>query len=643
MEELQLSGNKYADVLIQWGKSYWMETCFDRVQMLKPCPLGATGACCSVCHLGPCRFTQTSEDKVEKGICGDRLSTVTARNLLRMAIMGAGMYMSNAREMVFALKKIANTEEQMNLKIKDPDRLCQLAEYLSIEPDRKHISQLAKTVAEALLQELGRQSGEGWYLRFVPERTVQRWHQCKVVPEGIERELSEAIYRGAFGVEHEVDRILLAAVKVSLAAGWGASMISSILTDIFFADECRAGTSEAGFGVLKEDEVNIVVASHNPILLWSLLHLSAHEEMVEYAKDKGAKRINISNIFCLNAGASHIGGLTHQELCLLTGLVDAIVLDTHCIMPSIVNISHNFHTKVICTSRKAHYPDSEEVLFEPDKATSSAKKIIKIAIDNFPNRTGMGERVIEKFRFKVGPIEDCFKKIQNTSAFYETLAEDLKASRIKGIACLVGCDNPRLLATALHTYLAKEFIKEDILVFSTGCASSAFACAGVLQEDSAEIGSELGKFLQKFDLPPVVHLGNCSENARILMILSQLLQRIPTVDEICKLPVAVISAEWVTEKEITMAFYFSSSGVPVIMGGKSPIKASEEVGEILTNSWQELFGSKIVFEENLERIFDTTVELFESCRETVGWGSSINSKEQTHTQGDRDDGKTQKC
>ncbi len=613
MDELKLSGNKYAEILINWGRSYWMETCFDRAQMIKPCPLGATGACCSVCHLGPCRFTQSSEDRVEKGVCGDRLSTVAARNLLRMATMGAGVYITQAREMASTLYRVANEETGL-MTIKDTDKLYQLAEQLNIRPERNDVKVTSTAVAEALLSEIGRQHGESWYLMHVPEETLQRWRQWHILPEGIERELSEAVYRCSFGVEHELDRIVHAALRVSLAALWGGSLITAVVTDIVFGQSNF--TSEAGFGILKEDEVNIVVAGHNPVLLWSLLHVASMPDIIEFAKSKGAKGVNISNIFCMKHGTPHIGGLTNQEVCLLTGLVDAVVLDTQCIMPSIVDISYNFHTKVISTSPKAHYPGTEKVLFEPEVAVDCAKRILEMAIENFPNRTGMGERVTARFTFQTGYTEDYLEKIGN-SVFYKNLAMALREGEIKGIACIVGCDNPRLLATALHTYLAREFINEDILILSTGCASSAFACTGVMESALEEAGPGLKRLFSETGVPPLLHMGSCDENARILMILSRLVSEYAQGD-LGSLPAVVLSPEWVTEKEITMAFGFAASGIPVIMGGKSPVKASEDVNEILKETLHERFKGSIVFEEKIERMFDHVLEHIEDSRKILG-------------------------
>lgn len=94
------SASAPAQTILEWGVSQNIESCFDRADRMKPCPIGHSGACCKVCHMGPCRFVGKDADTM-KGICGATLATVSARNIVRMAAAGTACHGDHGRDMVF--------------------------------------------------------------------------------------------------------------------------------------------------------------------------------------------------------------------------------------------------------------------------------------------------------------------------------------------------------------------------------------------------------------------------------------------------------------------------------------------------------------------------------------------------------------
>jgi len=55
--------NADAEKILQWAEERGIETCFDRSEKMKPCPIGHTGACCKNCSMGPCRLTSKETQK----------------------------------------------------------------------------------------------------------------------------------------------------------------------------------------------------------------------------------------------------------------------------------------------------------------------------------------------------------------------------------------------------------------------------------------------------------------------------------------------------------------------------------------------------------------------------------------------------
>jgi carbon-monoxide dehydrogenase catalytic subunit len=616
MSENKMSGNKNAERLIQWGKSYWIESCFDRAALLKPCPTGATGACCKICHMGPCRFIQSSEERIQRGICGATLPTVVARNILRMATSGVAAHSYLARDLAFTLLGVANGEIR-DFRIAETKKLFKVAHILEIEFEGRDTKDVARNVARRLIDDFGRQTGNLSYIKRAPEKTRERWEKWGIIPTGIDREIVDATHSTNIGVDHQPDNLLLSALKVSLADGWGSSMILTDISDILFGTP-KPVMGKAGFGIFKKDEVNLIFIGHETSLAKVIADVVSKPDIVEYAKSKGAKGINLGEIFTLRHGISNAGGFTNQELCIMTGIIDAIALDVQCIMPTLVEVANNFHTRVITTSQKAKLPDALHLQYDARKAEKIAREIVKIAIDNYPNRTGMGEPITETFPMMSGFSHEYFEN-GTSKASFRLLNNAIVNGSIRGIAGLVGCDNPRVQATGIHKYLAEELIVDDVLILSTECASAACAASGYLHPETAlkNAGAGLKEVYESIGIPPILPLGASVDNSRILTMLSSMAAEGSLSDEIGGMPAVIIAPEWMAEKEIASACYFAASGVPVILGGTSPVKASKEIAEIMTETWFERFKGALRYESDHEKILDLAINYIDTAREEL--------------------------
>jgi carbon-monoxide dehydrogenase catalytic subunit len=625
MNKVVKSANESAEKIIEWSESQKIETCFDRAEKLKPCPVGASGACCKVCHMGPCRFVGRNAEEDARGVCGATLPTVASRNLLRMAVAGSAAHSDHARDMAFILLAVANGETN-DFTIKDVKKLYRVAGILEIEFEGRPVLDVARDVATKLIEDFGRQKGELNYIKRAPKKTQERWRKWGVVPRGVDREITEAMHRTHMGVDHDPDNLLLATLKVSLADGWGGSMISTDITDILFGTP-KPVKAEASFGIFKEDEVNLVVHGHEPSLAEMIVDVVNEPEMIAYAQTKGAKGINLGGMCCtanevlMRHGIPTAGGFTNQELAIITGLVDAITVDVQCIMPALTELSKKFHTKVITTSYKAKIPGALHIEYDEHRAKEIARQIVRTAIDNFINRKQEGSYVSDKFPVIAGFSQEYIEYMQGGRwrASFRPLNDAIMAGRIRGVVGLAGCDNPRVPSQGLHRFLAVELIKNDVLIVSTGCGSAACGTAGFLTPEMAldNAGPGLREVCEAIGIPPILHLGSCVDNSRILTIATAMAEEGGLSDEIGGMPAVGIAPEWMSEKAIAIGCYFAASGVPVIFGGESPVEASKEVTRIMTEVWYERFRGALHFEPDPEKILALTLDYIDKAREAL--------------------------
>ena len=207
---------------------------------------------------------------------------------------------------------------------------------------------------------------------------------------GIDREVVEVLHRTHMGDDQDAEHILDQAMRCALSDGWGGSMLASDISDVLFGTPSPL-VSQVNLGVLKDDEVNIVIHGHEPTLSEMLVTAVNDPELVAYAS-KGAKGINMAGICCtsnetlMRQGIPSAGNFLHQELAILTGAVEAMVVDVQCIMQALPNLAGNFHTEVITTSPKVKIQGAVHIPFDEHNALEIACTIVRRAIDNYPNR-----------------------------------------------------------------------------------------------------------------------------------------------------------------------------------------------------------------------------------------------------------------
>ena len=597
-----------------------IETAWDRLEKQQPqCGFGELGVCCNRCTMGPCRI-DPFEGGPEKGVCGAGADLIVARNFLDDLSTGAAAHSDHGREVLETLYETATGKAQ-GYEITDVDKLNTIAAELGIETDQRDKNDIAKDVALALLEEYGTIKNSIQFVERAPEQTKAIWKKAGIYPRSVDREIVESMHRIHMGVGADYANILLHGLRTSLSDGWGGSMMATEASDILF------GTPEiketwANMGVLKKDEVNLVLHGHNPVLSEMVVAAAEDPAMKKLAQEKGAKGINLAGMCCtgnellMRRGIPVAGNMLNQELILATGAVEVMVVDYQCIFPSITHTASCFHSKVVSTSEKSKVPGAVHLEFHPESASETARDIIKMAIENYPNRNP--DRVVipgEPMKMMAGfSLEAIVKALGGTP---KPLVDVIAAGKVRGAVGIVGCNNPKIKHDYGHIQLAKELIKRDILVVETGCSAIASGKAGLLLPEAAALaGDGLKEVCQSLGIPPVLHMGSCVDCSRILVLGAALGKALDV--GIDQLPLAGAAPEWYSQKAVSIGSYFVSSGVFTVLGIPPKIFGSSNVVNLIANDLENVVNAKFAVEPDPVAAAKLIADHIETKRKNLG-------------------------
>jgi carbon-monoxide dehydrogenase catalytic subunit len=603
-------------------------TAFSRADNMAPCNIGAAGMCCKQCGMGPCRLTKTGD----VGVCGATLETVQARNLTRSIAAGSAAHSDHGRDMAFTLKAVANHETE-GFVLRDIAKLRQVASYYDIKIEGRSPDEIANELADLYISQFGQQRGELVPAHRATKKRQELWRELNVIPRGVDREVVEALHRTHIGDDQDYEHILNHAIRTSMADGWGGSMIATDISDILFGTPAPV-LGQANLGVLKTDMVNVVIHGHEPTLSEMIVAATQDPEIIAYAKAAGANGIQLSGICCtanetlMRQGIPAAGNFLHQELSILTGAVEAMVVDVQCIMQALVPLASHFHTKIITTSPKVKITGATHIQFDEHHAFSIAKDILKVAIDNYKNR---GEIHIpdEKEDLIPGFSHEYINYMLGGSyrASFRPLNDAIISGRIRGVAAIVGCNNPRSKQDYLHVKVVRELLKQDVLVVQTGCGAIASAKLGLMLGEAGldQVGPGLREICETVGIPPVLHLGSCVDNTRILTVLTQMAEEGGLGDDIDQIPAVGLAPEWMSEKALAIATYCVASGAYVIFGGQSPISGmpdrvddSDRVLKYMSEGWEKLYGGKLEFIPDPQEMINATLAHIDKKRAALG-------------------------
>ena len=598
-----------------------IETVWERLQAQQPqCGYCDMGLSCRNCVMGPCRVDPFGEGP-QRGVCGADADIIVARNLGRMIAAGAASHSDHGRDLIDVLAEVGKGGGS-GYQIRDEGKLRAVAGEYGIETDGRDAPAVAADLADAMQEDFGTRKKCITPVRRAPKKRRDLWEKLGITPRGIDRETSEMMHRTHMGVDNDWQSLLLHSLRNALSDGWGGSMIATDISDILFGTPSPRPTG-FNLGVLKENMVNIVVHGHNPVVSEMVLHACEDPKLIQSARAQGAAGINLTGVCCtgnellMRHGVKMAGNHLTTELVLSTGAVEMMLVDYQCIMPSLGHIGACYHTRLISTSDKARFPGMVHREFHPDNAAGLARELVKEAIENYSRRgkvyipvdsvDGVGGFSVESIVGALGGTLD-------------PLVEAIKAGKIRGAAGIVGCNNPKIKQDYGHVTLTRRLIENDILVVDTGCAAVATAKAGFKRAAAAEFaGPGLREICTALGVPPVLHMGSCVDNVRILMVAAALANALDT--DISDLPLAGAAPEWYSEKAVSIGAYFVASGVYTVLGPMPPITGSMNVVKLLTDGLEGVVGATFAVEPDPEKAAVLIRRRIEGKRKALGLSS----------------------
>lgn len=618
--------------MIEKAKAASVVTVWDRyAAMLPQCGFGDTGLCCRHCLQGPCRIDPFGNGPTT-GICGATADVMVARGLDRAIAAGTAAHSGHARHLAHTLMKMAKGEADA-YAVKEPGKLRQVAKRLGIATENRSDNEIARDVAAAALADFHEKDTPVlWAATVVNKERVEVLSKLGIVPRGIDHEVSDIMHRTLYGVDADAVNLLLAGLRCSVADLAGCYM-GTDLADILFGIP-KPVVSSANLGTLKPDHINIALHGHNPVV--SEILVAAAKDFEGKATAVGAVGINLVGVCCTGNEILMRHGIpacTHsvsQEMALMTGAVDAMVVDYQCIMPSMANVAECNGTSLVTTMEIAKISGATHVPFTEEAALESAGRIIDIAVSNFVRRKGKKVDIPDITEtavagFSVETIVGALSKV-NAEAPLKPLVDNIVSGNIRGVCLFAGCNNVKVPQDRNFIAIARRLLKENVLVLATGCGAGALMRHGFM--DPKNVDSLCGDGLKAVltaigeanglcgPLPPVLHMGSCVDNSRAVAVAVAVAQYLGVDTD--KLPVVASAPEAVSEKAVSIGAYAVAAGLPTHVGVMLPVLGSALVTEILTDKVKGLTGGYFIVDLDPETAADKMLAAMDERRRGLG-------------------------
>ncbi len=620
-EEMEAATERLLETGAKVGADAWQL----RVKNQTPhCKFGEQGICCRICSMGPCRITP----KAPRGICGCDAHGIVGRNFLRFTAGGAATHSDHGREICNTLY---HAKPEGPYKVKDPEKLIRIAKEWGVEYEGKDIYDLAHEMAELAMAEYGKVFGVQRWLTRAPKHTQELWHNAEIEPRAIDREVSCAMHMTHMGNSSKPEALVRQSLRSGLSDGWGGSMAGTEFSDVMFGTPKPVDT-EANLGVMKAENVNIVVHGHDPSLSELVCDWAENPEMLALAKEVGAKGITVSGVCCtsnevaMRKGIPMAGNFLQQENVVLTGACEAIVVDVQCIFPALGPLSKCFHTKFITTSPICQMPDSEFIRFEAETADENARAIVKAAVENFKNRKqdlvyipDMKQKATVGYSVEaiVKTLDGVTNSQVDVTGTTKPLLECITSGVIRGAVAMVGCNNPKVRPDYAHVELMKKLIANDIVIIASGCSAQAAAKAGLMDKAAKAVcGAGLKRVCELADIPPVLHMGSCVDISRMMILASELAK--DSGLNISQLPVVGCAPEWMSEKAVSIGNYVVATGIDTFLGVDPYVSGSSEIAGWLTNGIRDWVEAAYTVEKDIDKLGDMMIARIEEKRAAVG-------------------------
>lgn len=617
------SAHQSTNEMYQRTKDMGIETIFDRYEKQQPqCGFGMQGICCQLCSHGPCRITS----KAQRGICGATADTIVARNLVRLTAHGAAAYSHHLEEVAKTLK--ATAEGKTPFKIGDEKKLKEIAAVIGLDT-KQPVNKIAINLADAILYEMRKGTEEPLALLklFAPATRQEAWEKLGVIPGGILSELRDALTKTMSNINTDPVDLLLTSVRLAVATGYMGLVGTITIQDILLGTPGLT-ESTADLGIIDKDTVNIVAHGHVPLVATAVIQATKDPELQKLAKQAGAKGIKVYGSMCTgqelmqrsaSSASGYAGQLSNwlsQEYYIATGAVDLVMMDMNCSIPGLKTTADHFHTKLVSVDRILRMDGVQEHIdYEPEKVAEQAKQLIRMAIETYKKRGN--DIYIPKHSSKVISgfgLETIAKALGGS---VEPLLDVIKKGQIRGIAAVVGCTNNRNGHDSKGLAIMREFLKNDVLVISAGCMSSAAEIEGLSTKEALEIcGEGLKAVCNAVGIPPVLNFGSCVDIGRIGVVVTAVANALG-VDP-SQLPVVASAPEYLEQKAVADGIFAVAFGLMTHIGPVPPVTGSQLVTDILTNGIEQMTGGKVLVNEDPVQAVAAMVAHIDKKRKALG-------------------------
>lgn len=610
---MEKSTDKATLSMIAQAEKQGIPVVWDRFEnQLPQCGFGESGLCCRHCLQGPCRIDPFGEGP-QQGVCGANCDTMVARGLARAVAAGTASHGGHAKHIAHTLLKSA-VGDAPDYPINDEAKLRAVAARIGVDNGSQSINELAAAVAKKALEDFSeKETPVTWAATTVTKGRVDSFIKHNVVPNGIDSVIAEIMHRTTYGVDSEPVNLLLGAVKCALADFAGCHMATD-LSDILFGTPQPTVTG-ANLGVLKKGAVNIALHGHNPLLSDIIVRVASDEELNQKARKAGAPEgINLVGVCCtgneimMRHKIPMATSSVSQEMAILTGAVDAMVVDYQCIMPALSSVSDCYHTKLITTMPISKITKAVHIEFSEEKAMETGKQIINEAIEAFkkrdPDKIDIPDISTTAIAgFSTEAIIAALSLVNKDDPF-QPLIDNIVSGNIYGVCLFAGCNTVKIAQDENYIQMVKELAKKNVLILATGCASGAFARQEFMTPDATQkyAGDGLKAVLTAIGeaagldgpLPLVLHMGSCVDNSRAADVAVAVANKLNT--DLDKLPVVASAPEPVSEKAVAIGTWAVAAGLPTHLGVVPPVLGSKIVTEVLTSTVKDLFGGYFIVE-----------------------------------------------
>jgi carbon-monoxide dehydrogenase catalytic subunit len=620
-------------LLLEKAKAEGVQTVWDRYEdQLPQCGFGETGLCCRHCLQGPCRIDPFGVSGPKFGICGVNADVIVARGLARSIAGGTASHSAHAKHLAHTLLKYSRGQAP-DYSIQDEAKFFSVLDRVGIERDGKPIPELAGELAQLALDEFSeREEAPVWLKTTVTQGRMDLFEATGLIPEGLDSVVAEIMHRTTNGVDADAVNILLGAIKCAVADYTGMYLATD-LSDILFGTP-KPVMAQANLGTLKENAVNVAIHGHNPVL--SEVIVAQAEFMKDKAVAAGAPEgINLVGICCTGLEVMMRHGLPtatnslSQELAVLTGALDAAVVDYQCIMPSLPFVD-GYHTEIITTMPIAKITGATHIEFKEERAGETAQEILQLAIEAFKKR--------DPARISIPPIvNDALAGLSAESIIQvlallnpddplQPLIDNIVNGNILGICLFAGCNDVKITQDQMFVDLVKELAAANILILCTGCAAGSFARHGLLTPAATEqyAGPGLKAVLTALGeaaglggpLPLALHTGSCVDNTRAAAIATAIANKLGV--DVSQLPVVATAPEAAMEKAVSIGTWAVAMGLPTHVGVVPPVTGSPLVVKVLTETAKELLGGYFIVEPDPKAAAEKLIEALNERRQGLG-------------------------